>query len=117
MQDLSIDVGFSIYPNNLLMFYLFCLIEKVGMLFSMAEPYDLCIYISCLTVNLACFLGNLIMRRLTDSGVVRCCYTLISTIFILFSPWIIIPYSDTYGMFFVMLGMWGLICLEQRYPK
>lgn len=117
MQDRSIDALFSIYPNNLLFFYLSCLIEKLGIFFSMAEPYNLCIYFSCLCVNLSCFLGSLIMRRLTESNVVRGLYFLAGTIFILFSPWIIIPYSDTYGMLFVMLGMWGLICLDQRYWK
>lgn len=105
MQDRSIDALFSIYPNNLLFFYLSCLIEKLGIFFSMAEPYNLCIYFSCLCVNLSCFLGSLIMRRLTESNVVRGLYFLAGTIFILFSPWIIIPYSDTYGMLFVMLGI------------
>lgn len=117
MQDRSIDLLFSIYPNNLLFFYLSCLIEKIGILFSMAEPYDLCIYISCLCVNLSCLLGNLIMRRLSESNVVRFLYTVISTVFILFSPWIMIPYSDTFGMPFVMLGIWGVVCLKQRYAK
>lgn len=117
MADLSSDADYSTYPNNLLLFYVFCLIEKTGMLFSMKEPYLLCIYISCLCVNLSCFLGNLIMRRLTDSSVFRGCYMVLSTVFILFSPWIIIPYSDTFGMFFVMAGMWGLICLDGKFLK
>jgi len=117
MAELSIDVGYSIYPNNLLLFYAFCLIEKLGMLFSMAEPYNLCIYLSCLCVNLSCFLGSLILWKFTKSGVMKCCYMLISTAAILFSPWIIIPYSDTYGMLFVLLGMWGLLCVDRKYLK
>ena len=117
MQGMSIDVSYSIYPNNLLMFYILCLIEKVAMLFSMAKPYNLCIYVSCLCVNLSCFLGNLIIRRLTGSRFIKCCYILVSTVFIAFSPWIIIPYTDTYGMFFAMLGMWALLCLEHKYIK
>ena len=117
MQGMSIDVGYSIYPNNLLIFYILCIIEKIGKLFSMERPYNLCIYVSCLSVNLSCFLGNLIMRKLTRSSVIKCCYTLFSTVFILFSPWIIIPYTDTYGMFFAMLGMWGLLCLDHKYMK
>lgn len=117
MAAVSADVGYSIYPNNLFLFYLFCIIEKTGMFFSMSEPYHLCIYISCLCVNLSCFLGNLIIRKMTDSGIVRGYYSIVSTVLILFSPWIMIPYSDTYGMFFVMLGMWGLLCLEKKYLK
>lgn len=117
MAECSADVGYSVYPNNLLLFYVFCLMEKVGMLFSMAEPYNLCIYVSCLCVNLSCFLGNLILGRFTRSGFVRGCYLVVSTVYVLFSPWIIIPYSDTYGMFFVMLGIWAMICLDRKYLK
>ncbi|MCM1124422.1 MAG: hypothetical protein NC416_17740 [Eubacterium sp.] len=117
MTDISADIEYSVYPNNLLLFYVFCLIEKVGGLLSMWDPYKLCIYGSCFCVNFSCFLGNLIMRKMTDSGILRTGYTLISTAVILFSPWIIIPYSDTYGMLFVMLGMWGLICVDKKYLK
>ncbi|MCM1559348.1 MAG: hypothetical protein NC123_07365 [Butyrivibrio sp.] len=117
MESVSADVGYSTCPNNLFLFYVICVIEKIGKLLSMREPYHLCIYISCLCVNLSCFLGNLIIRKLTDSGIMRGCYFIFSTLLILFSPWIIIPYSDTYGMVFVMLGMWGLVCLEKKYLK
>lgn len=117
MAGMSIDVGYSIYPNNLLLFYLFCLIEKVGVVFSMEEPYHLCIYLSCLSVNLSCFLGHLILLRFTRSVVVRSCYLLAGGVVILFSPWIMIPYSDTFGMLFVMLGMWGLLCVDNDYLK
>ena len=117
IQGLSIDAGYSVYPNNLVLFYVFCLIEKCGTLFSMEEPYLLCIYLSCLCVDLSCFLGGLVLRRFTESGVVYGCYLLVSTVSILFSPWIMIPYSDTFGMFFVMLGLWGLVCVEQKYLR
>lgn len=117
MQGMSIDLGYSIHPNNLLIFYILCLIEKIGKLFSMEDPHNLCIYVSCLCVNISCFLGNLIMRKLTESRFIKCCYTVLSTILILFSPWIIIPYTDTYGILFAMLGMWGLLYLDQKYIK
>lgn len=117
MADTSADVGYSIYPNNLLIFYVLCVLEKIGMLFSMAEPYHLCIYMSCFCVNIACFLGNLIMRKLTESTAIRGAYTLISTVTIVLSPWIIIPYSDTFGMPFALLGMWALLCLDRKYLK
>lgn len=117
MVALGAEEGYSIYPNNLLLFYILCILEKIGKLLSMQDPYLLCIYGSCLCVNVSCFLGNLIIRRFTESGCVRGYYTLLSTLAVLFSPWIIIPYSDTYGMLFVMLGMWGLLCLDGKYLK
>ena len=117
MVALGAEEGYSIYPNNLLLFYIQCIVVKIGKLVSMQDPYLLCIYVSCLSVNVSCFLGNLILRKFTESGCVRGYYTVLSTIAVLFSPWIIIPYSDTYGMFFVMLGMWGLLCLDRKYLK
>ena len=116
MAETSADFGYSIYPNNLLLFYVFCIIEKIAMLFSMEEPFHLCIYISCLCVNLACFLGHLMVRRLTGPFM-QGCYMVVCLPFILFSPWIMSPYSDTYGMFFVALGMWALTCLDRKYLK
>lgn len=117
IAEKSIDAGYSVYPNNLVLFYLICLIEKAGMFFSMKDPYLLCIALSCLCVNLSCFLGILILRKFTESGVVQGCYLLISTAAILYSPWIMIPYSDTFGMFFVMLGIWGLACVDRKYLR
>lgn len=117
MAAVQADTEYSTYPNNLFLFYLLCLIEKAGTLLSMEKPYQLCIYVSCLSVNLSCLFGNLIVRKLTDSGVLRAAYTLVSTVVILFSPWIIIPYSDTYGMLFVMAGLWGMLCVERKYLK
>ena len=117
MADTSADVGYSTMPNNLLLFHIFFLIEKAGQLFSMEEPYHLCIYISCFCVCAACFLGHLILRRLVSSAVFQGVYLMFALPMILFSPWIMVPYSDTYGMFFATLGMWGLLCLDRKYLK
>lgn len=105
--------SYSIYPNNLLLFYLFTLIERAGQFFGMEESYNLCIYISCFCVNLSGFLGQLTVNRLVRTPGVRILYTVICMVFILFSPWIMIPYSDTYGMLFVALSCFGIVCLKK----
>lgn len=117
MQDASVDVIYSINPNNLFLFYIQYLISKVGELFSLEYPYNLCIYFSCFCVSMSCFLGNLILRQRTQNGFIRLLYTLISTVYILFSPWIVIPYSDTYGMLFVTLGLWAILYLKRPVFK
>lgn len=110
-------LGYSIYPNNLLLFYIFYLIEKVGTYISVNNPYLLCIYGAGLSVNLSCFLGHLIVRKLIKSRVIHCIYFLIVICWILSSPWSIVAYSDAYGMFFVLLGMWGLLACDRKYVK
>lgn len=117
MQDSSTSVIYSVNSNNLVLFYMQYLISKTGELFSMEQPYNLCIYFSGFCVSLSCFLGNLIIRKMTQSTFIRCLYTLVSTIYLLFSPWIVIPYSDTYGMLFVTLGLWAMLYLEKPFLK
>ncbi len=113
LQETGAVHDYSVYPNNLLLFYLFTLIERAGRFFGMEEPYNLCVYLSCVCVDLACFLGQLTVNRLVRTPGVRALYAVVGTVFILFSPWIMIPYSDTYGMLFVALGCFGIVCLRE----
>ncbi len=119
MAECSAEVIYSLYPNNLLPFYMLYLIEKLGLLFFQngKDLYILCVYASCLGVNLSCFLGHLVVRRLLRSRFLQALYLLLGGIFFLTSPWSMVPYTDSFGMFFVMLGVWGLFCCENRYLK
>lgn len=117
LQDLGADDYFSICPNNLMLFYAQYLLSKIGKMFSLEIPYNLCIYASCFCVAASCFFGSLVVRKTTRNRMVRCMYGLVSTAFILFCPWIAIPYSDTYGMLFVSLGIWAVYCLEKPVLK
>lgn len=119
LQELGGDDYLSIFPNNLLLFYVQYLLAGAGSFFSMEAPYNLCIYGSCFCVAASCFFGSLVMRKVTRNGLILLLYDLTSTIFIVFCPWIVIPYSDTYGMLFVSLGIWAMYCLERpalRWP-
>lgn len=117
MQETEADIYYSRYPNNILMLYITYLIGKVGLLFSMQDPYHLCIYASCFCVAVSCFLGNLILRKLSRSRSIHILYVLISTPFVLLSPWIMMPYTDTFGMLFVMTAVWGLLCVDTPWLK
>ncbi|MDE6924118.1 MAG: hypothetical protein K2P59_02500 [Acetatifactor sp.] len=117
LQDLGGDDYLSICPNNLLVFYVQYLLAKIGELFSLETPYNMCFYASCFCVSASCFFGNLIVRKMTQSGMIRLLYDLTGTVFILFSPWIGIPYSDTYGMLFATVGVWAVCCLERPVLK
>ncbi len=117
LQECNADIGYSINPNNLLLFYIIYLLLKLGALFSMEIPYYLCVYSACLSVNIACFLGHFILRRLSKNTVIHVLYALTALIFIIGSPWSMVPYSDAFGMLFVMLGLWSLICCDRQYLK
>lgn len=113
LQEFGGDIYLSIHSNNLLIFYVQYLAAKTGQLLSMSVPYNLCFYVSCFCVAASCFFGSLMVQKMTQNGMIRCMYGLISTVFILFCPWIGIPYSDTYGMLFATLGLWAVYCLEK----
>lgn len=117
MYEVSGVEGFSICPNNLFLFYVLYLVQKVALLFSVRQPYLFCLYSSCFSVTISCFIGNFIMRRLTENNLIHLLYMIASTLFILFSPWIVIPYSDTFGMLFVTFGLWAMICLQRTAVK
>lgn len=117
MAECSAETVFSTNPNNLFIFYVTYLIEKIGGLFSMKNPYLLCIYCSCLSVNLSCFLGHLVIRRLVGGRLFQGIYLLVAVITILGSPWSQVPYSDAFGMLFVMLGIWAVVCCDKSYMK
>lgn len=117
LQELSADFSYSIYPNNLFLFYLLYLLQKVGATLGVENLYNFCIYVSCFMVTLSCYLGCQIVHKLTRIPLIRGAYTFISTVFILLCPWIIIPYSDTFGMFFVMFSVWALVCVEKDCIK
>ncbi len=117
LQELGGDSYLSIHSNNLLIFYVQYLAARTGKLLSLAVPYNLCFYVSCFCVAASCYFGSLMVRKMTQNGMIRCMYGLTSTVFILFCPWIGIPYSDTYGMLFATLGLWAVYCLEKPVFK
>lgn len=117
LQDLGGDIYLSIHSNNVMIFYIQYLASKIGELLGIDTPYNLCFYVSCFCVAASCFFGSLMVRKMTRNGMIRCLYGLTSTVFILFCPWIGIPYSDTYGMLFATLGLWAVYCLEKPVLK
>lgn len=85
------------YPNNLLLYDLFRLMDHAAATTGAAEPYLLYIAGSCLSVTVACALCALAAHR--SLGPAAGLGTLaLSTAVIGLSPWVLVPYSDTYAM-------------------
>lgn len=116
-QETEGALEYSIYRNNLFLFYCAYLMQKAGAFLGLWEPYVLCVCGSALSVNLACLLGQRVLSRLTRNPFILGLYTFVGSVYVILSPWILIPYSDTYGMLFAMLGIWGLVCLERPRRK
>lgn len=62
--------------------------------------YLVCILVDCGLVNLAGVFAALSLRRLTGSGAVALAAYGLFAVLVGISPWIVVPYSDTYGIIF-----------------
>ena len=117
LYEVGADAGYSIYPNNLLIFYVTYLIMKIATLLSFSQPYLLSIYISCFCVTFSCFLGGLLILRILNSRIMLFIYCFFSFVLLICSPWVSIPYTDTFGMLFVMLAFYCYFSISNFYLR
>ncbi len=104
---------FSIYPNNVFLTGLFAGILKLTHFCGIHLDYYPLIFIGCILVNISGYLFADCIRILTGrKGLIYlfwCVYVLLTGL----SPWISIPYSDTYSIFFTTFLMWLFLTKDE----
>lgn len=98
---------FSIYPNNLFLFFIMIVVKmvipgEVGLL-----------VLNSILVSLAGLFTCLAVRNFTGSYKKGLCSYLITIPLILLSPWILIPYSDTFALLFPILIVYLYSCKKK----
>lgn len=94
---------FSIYPNNVILSVFFSLIIRAGRLLPLGTDYYVLVAFQCACVVIcsniiySTVLAFLLPKPLAH--MVRCVFVLTAVL----SPWMALPYSDTIGMFFIVL--------------
>ena len=96
---------FSFYPNNVFILFISTIITKVAYIIGM-DSHLLLSIVGALSVNVSIILLVKIVGLITHNKHLCVLAIFISTIFIMFTPWIIIPYSDTYAMFFTTVVLY-----------
>ena len=91
---------FGSYPNNLTMLYTLVIFFKIGGILFPANPYLVLIALANLAVCVSVFLSTLCIYKITGSRCVTSIGMGIGVFLIALSPWIQIPYTDAFGMFF-----------------
>ena len=92
---------FSIYPNNLFLTNAFCLIGKMVMIFFEEKyVYGALVIIGTVLVDIAGILTVKTIGNFTDKKIFKIIGMLGFMTFIGLSPWILVPYSDTYSIMF-----------------
>lgn len=65
--------------------------------------YYTCILVDCVLINLAGVFAALSLRRLTGSGTAAIAAYAVFAVLVGISPWIVVPYTDTYSILFPSL--------------
>lgn len=96
-DEATVTEYLSHYPNNLALYGLFGKLEALGAALGMAEPYLACVVGACACVTASTALSVCCARRLFGLGAGYLALAL-GAVFVGLSPWILVPYSDAYGM-------------------
>lgn len=88
------------YPNNTMLTFILILIRSIPFLGS--SNYILLVF-NCLLVNLSSLFVSLSIKRITGSKWASLFSYLLTVPLIVFSPWILVVYSDTFSCLFPIL--------------
>ena len=92
---------FSIYPNNLFLANVFCVIGKMVMIFFQEKyVYGALVIIGTILVDISGILTVKTIGNFTDKKIFKIVGVLVFMAFIGVSPWLLVPYSDTYSIMF-----------------
>lgn len=79
--------------------------------------YFVCILVDCMLVNLAGVFAALSLKRLTGSGSAALLAFTLFAVLVGISPWIVVPYTDTYGILFPSLVFYLYLIARKATSK
>ena len=104
---------FSRYPNQLFLYGVFSGIAHFLQSFGISNYYLCLICLSSLSVAACVPMTAYIAKRMAGHAVGYGAFVL-SAVMCGLSPWIMVPYSDTSGMFFTVFILWCYVCLDKQ---
>lgn len=104
---------FSRYPNQLFLYGVFSGIAHFLQSFGISNYYLGLICLSSLSVAACVPMTAYIAKRMAGHAVGYGAFVL-SAVMCGLSPWIMVPYSDTFGMFFTVFILWCYVCLSRE---
>lgn len=105
-DDIGRDMYFSMYPNNVLLVAVFAAVLRFTKYIGLNADYFPLVMIGCLMVNMAGFFMADCIRKLTKRNWLALIAWGVYMLLAGLSPWISIPYSDTYSILFPILCIW-----------
>lgn len=104
---------FSRYPNQLFLYSAFTAIAHFLQAFGISNYYLGLICLSSLSVAACVPMTAYVAKRMAGHAVGYGAFVL-SAVMCGLSPWIMVPYSDTFGMFFTVFILWCYVCLDKQ---
>lgn len=108
-RSIGDDLYFSRYPNNVLLVAIFAGILRLTKFIGFHADYFPLIIVGCFMVNAAGFFMADSIRTVLKRGWVSYAAWVVYVVLVGLSPWISIPYSDTYSIFFTCFCVWLLM--------
>lgn len=104
---------FSRYPNQLFLYGAFTGFAHFLQALGISNYYLGLICLSSLSVAACVPMTAYIAKRIAGHAVGYGAFVL-SAVMCGLSPWIMVPYSDTFGMFFTVFILWCYVCLDKQ---
>lgn len=104
---------FSRYSNQLFLYGVFTGIAHFLQVLGISNYYLGLICLSSLSVAACVPMTAYIAKRMAGHAVGYGVFVL-SAVMCGLSPWIMVPYSDTFGMFFTVFILWCYVCLDKQ---
>ena len=109
---------YEMYPNNLFLTGLQGLLTRCAALVGITgKTYAITVMGSCICVAVSVCLSAVAARQLVRSVWVGYACLLLGGGFVGLSPWVLVPYSDTYGMLCPALALCLYACMRDRPLK
>lgn len=105
---------FSLYPNNLFLANIFAVISKVVILFSEDYIYRTLMVIGVILVDISGILMVKTIENFTDKKILKIIGMVGFMVFIGVSPWLLVPYSDTYSILFPISVLYNYTKKEKK---
>ena len=113
-RDIGEDLYFSMYPNNVLLVAVFAAVLRFVKFLGFQADYFPLVMIGCLLVNLAGFFMADCVRKMTRKNWLALFAWVVYIVLAGLSPWISIPYSDTYSILFPVFCFWLYLNLTEK---
>lgn len=105
---------FNAYPNNIFLTAVFAGIKNLSAFLGFTDSYFPTIVIGVLCIDVSILFTVLTVWKMTCNRKVTCLTVIISTLFLGFNPWILVPYSDVYSILFLSIIMYFYCSLKKE---